>query len=57
MSHALFEASVDGRHEARSAGTIPAEHVHPEVLEVMAERGFDLSGRTPRGLMWVYRPS
>ncbi len=50
MSQALFERVAEGRHLARSAGTTPAAHVHPEVIEVMAEVGIDLSGRTPRGL-------
>jgi len=31
-----------------TGGTDPADHVHDEVVEVMAERGFDLSERTPR---------
>jgi arsenate reductase len=50
MAQALFERAADGRHEARSAGSRPGEHVHPEVVEVMREIGFDLSGRSPRGL-------
>ena len=50
MAEALFRAAVERRHEARSAGSAPAERVHPEVVEVMRERGVDLSGRTPRGL-------
>jgi arsenate reductase len=50
MSAALFERRAAGRHEARSAGTTPAERVHPEVLEAMAELGVDLSGRVPRRL-------
>jgi arsenate reductase (thioredoxin) len=48
MSQALFEQAARGRHQAASAGTTPAEHVHPEVLEVTREVGLDLSGRTPR---------
>src|SRR6266513_471925 len=47
MSQALFERAADGRHEARSAGTHPAERVHPEVVEVMRELDIDLSGREP----------
>jgi len=47
MSQALFERGAGGRHEARSAGTTPAEHVHPEVVAAMAEVGIDVSGRTP----------
>jgi arsenate reductase len=38
MSQALFER----------AGTTPAEHVHPEVVEVMRELGIDLADRQPR---------
>ncbi len=33
MSQALLERAADGRHTALSAGTTPAEHVHPEVVE------------------------
>lgn len=48
MSQALFEVTADGRHEARSAGTEPAERIHPEVMTVMAEEGIDLGDRVPR---------
>jgi protein-tyrosine-phosphatase len=48
MSQALFERAADGRHIALSAGTTPAEHVHPEVIEVMRELGIDLSDRKPQ---------
>jgi arsenate reductase (thioredoxin) len=47
MSAALFERAAAGRHRALSAGTTPAERVHPDVVEVMRELGVDLSGRTP----------
>src|SRR3954453_15607758 len=50
MSQALFERAAAGRHEARSAGTTPAERVHPEVVEAMAQLGIDLAGRRPRAL-------
>jgi len=50
ISEALFRRAAEGRHEARSAGTTPADHVHPEVVEVMAELGIDLSERRPRKL-------
>jgi arsenate reductase len=50
MSQALFERAAHGRHVALSAGTTPAAHVHPEVVEAMRELGIDLSGRTPRSL-------
>jgi arsenate reductase len=48
MSRALFERAAGERHRALSAGTTPADRVHPEVVEVMAELGIDVSGRTPR---------
>ena len=48
MSAALLERDAEGRHNALSAGTMPAEHVHPEVVEVMRELGIDLSERQPR---------
>jgi protein-tyrosine-phosphatase len=50
MSAALFERAAGGRHRALSAGTTPADRVHPEVVEVMHELGVDLSARTPREL-------
>jgi arsenate reductase (thioredoxin) len=50
MSEALFARAGGDRHEARSAGTIPGERVHPEVVQAMAEVGIDLSGKSPRGL-------
>jgi arsenate reductase (thioredoxin) len=48
MSAALFERAAHGRHRALSAGTTPADRVHPEVVEVMRELDVDLSGRTPQ---------
>ncbi|HXA54150.1 MAG TPA: arsenate reductase ArsC [Solirubrobacteraceae bacterium] len=48
MSAALLEHKAAGRHVALSAGTTPAEHVHPEVVEVMHELGIDLSDRHPQ---------
>ncbi len=50
MSEALFLRAAEGRHEARSAGTTPADRVHPEVVEAMAELGIDLGARVPRKL-------
>jgi arsenate reductase (thioredoxin) len=50
MSQALFERAADGRHSAASAGTTPAERVHPEVVEVMGELGIDLADRVPKAL-------
>jgi arsenate reductase len=50
MSAALFERAAGGRHEARSAGTRPAERVHPEAVAAMGELGIDLSDRVPQRL-------
>jgi protein-tyrosine-phosphatase len=50
MSEALFTRAACGRHQAFSAGTTPADHIHPEVVEVMRELGLDLSGRVPKRL-------
>ena len=50
MSAALFEREAHGRHLALSAGTTPADRVHPEVVEVMREIGIDHADRKPRPL-------
>ncbi len=48
MSEALFERAAGGLHEARSAGTTPADHVHENVVDVMREERIDLSARKPQ---------
>lgn len=48
ISQALFERAAAGKHTALSAGTTPAEHVHPEVIQVMRELDIDLSDRRPQ---------
>ena len=48
MSQALFDRAAEGRHTAASAGTEPAERVHPEVVEAMREIGIDLAHLRPR---------
>ena len=50
MAEALFALAADNRHEARSAGSRPAGHVHPEVMVAMRELGVDLSRDTPHAL-------
>jgi len=50
MAEALFRLAASDRHEARSAGSNPAAHVHPEVVEAMRELGVDLTGRVPHRL-------
>ena len=51
MAAAFFNALADpGRARAISAGTQPAEHVHPEVVSVMQEAGIDLTQVKPQRL-------
>jgi protein-tyrosine-phosphatase len=50
MSRALFEREAQGRHQASSAGTQPAQEVHPEVVLVMGEIGIDLADQKPTKL-------
>lgn len=49
MAAALLNQLADpGRARAISAGTQPADHVHPVVAEVMREAGLDLDGVRPQ---------
>jgi protein-tyrosine-phosphatase len=48
ISRALFDRAAEGRHRALSAGTTPADRVHPEVVAVMAELGIDVSKLVPQ---------
>jgi arsenate reductase len=50
MAAAFLQRQAGDRHRALSAGTTPAERVHPEVVGVMREVGIDLADRTPRRL-------
>ena len=51
MAAAFFNQRADPRKaRARSAGTEPAERVHPEVVEAMREDGVDLSAARPQRL-------
>ncbi len=49
MAAAFFNAMADpSRATAVSAGTCPADRVHPEVVDVMRELGLDLSHARPQ---------
>lgn len=49
MAAALFnQLAPDGNMVAISAGTQPAERVHPEVVQVMSELDIDLSNAQPQ---------
>ena len=51
MAAALFNAAADpSKARAISAGTAPAQHVHPEVVMTMREVGVDLSAGIPQKL-------
>jgi arsenate reductase len=50
IAEAYFRRGAAGKHEARSAGTRPADAVHPGVAASLAAAGFELERRTPRAL-------
>lgn len=51
IAAALFNLRADpARARAISAGTQPAAHVHPEVIDAMRQRGIDLSAHAPQKL-------
>jgi arsenate reductase (thioredoxin) len=51
MAAAFFNALADpSRARAASAGSAPAERLHPEVVAVMREAGIDLGDVAPRRL-------
>src|SRR4051812_26256390 len=47
MAQALYERRGG---DARSAGSAPADHVHPEVMEALREVGLRVGDRRPRAL-------
>lgn len=48
MAEGLLRHLGEGRYEVFSAGTRPAERVHPLAVETMAERGIDISAHRPK---------
>ena len=49
MAAAFFNQLADpAKATGISAGTTPADHVHPEVVEIMREVGIDLADRKPQ---------
>lgn len=50
MAEGLLRHMGGGRFEAFSAGTEPAQRVHPVAVEVMRERGIDISDHRPKPL-------
>jgi protein-tyrosine-phosphatase len=50
MAQGFAESLGQGRVEVYSAGSRPASQVDPLIIEVMKEKGIDLSSRHPKGL-------
>ncbi len=49
MAQGFAEASGKGKLDVYSAGSRPSSHINPLAIEVMKEKGIDLSGRRPKG--------
>ncbi len=45
MAEAFFNQMAGDRYEGRSAGTVPAQQPHPEVVTTMSEVGIELENR------------
>jgi arsenate reductase len=50
MAEGLLRHLAGDRFEVFSAGTEPAERVHPMAVQVMSERGIDISAQRPKPL-------
>ncbi|MFS8198171.1 arsenate reductase ArsC [Streptomyces sp. CWNU-52B] len=50
MAAAFLTHLAGDRVEVRSAGSAPADHVNPAVVEAMAEVGVDIAAETPKVL-------
>jgi len=50
MAQGFAEAFGQGIVEIYSAGSSPSSQIDPLVIEVMKEKGIDLSGKRPKGL-------
>jgi len=48
MAEAFAKKYGRGKVEAESAGTMPAKEVNPVVIQVMREKGIDLSAKKPK---------
>jgi arsenate reductase len=50
MAEGFANAFGQGRLEVYSGGSSPSSQIDPLVIEVMKEKGIDLSGKRPKGL-------
>jgi len=48
IAEAFAKAYGKGKLEAKSAGTMPANEVNPRVVQIMREKGIDLSTNKPK---------
>ncbi len=48
MAEGLFRVLGEGKVAVQSAGSVPAATVNPVAVQVMAERGIDISGQRPK---------
>jgi protein-tyrosine-phosphatase len=56
MAEAFFNAKAPEGFFAISAGTKPEKEVNPLVVEVMREKGIDISSKKPKGVEeWMFR--
>ena len=51
MAEAFARKYGGGKVEALSAGTMPAKEVNPVVIQVMQEKGVDLTANKPKAIM------
>jgi len=50
MAAALLNHRAQGKVHVRTAGSAPAEHIHPEAIAALAELGIDLAQEFPKPL-------
>jgi len=50
MAEGFLRHHAGDRFNVYSAGTDPAEYVHPRAVQVMSEAGIDISGQRPKGV-------
>ena len=50
MAEAFLNHIASGKVEAVSAGTMPVDHVQPDVITAMRELGIDISRQRPKAL-------
>lgn len=50
MAHAFLAKALEGKARVNSAGSDPSGYVHPKAIEVMAEKGYDISAHKSQNL-------